>query len=420
MNILIKSATILDKSSPHHKQTKDILVENGLIKAIDNQIANPDNIKEIVLDNLHISKGWFDSSISFGEPGYEERETLKNGIQVAALSGFTTIAINPNTNPVIDNNTAVSFIKSKTEKLAVNILPIGALSKNSEGVDLAELFDMHQSGAVAFGDYQHAIENPNLLKIALQYAQSFDGLVLSFPQENRIAGKGLVNEEESSTRVGLKGIPNLAEELQVARDLFLLEYTGGKLHIPTISTKKSVSLIADAKAKGLNVTCSVAIANLVLTDTAITDFETNFKLLPPLRTKTDRKAVLDGLQNGIIDFVTSNHMPITIEFKNIEFDHAQYGSIGLESAFGILNNILDTEKVIDILTSNGEIFKVEQTSIRIGEKANISLFNPSEKYTFSKKDILSTSKNACFLGATLQGKAYGIYNNNQLIIQNDN
>lgn len=419
MNILIKSATILDKSSPHHKQTKDILVENGLIKAIENQIANPDNIKEIVLDNLHISKGWFDSSISFGEPGFEERETLKNGLQVAALSGFTTIAINPNTNPVIDNNTAVSFVKSKTEKHAVNILPIGALSKNSEGVDLAELFDMHQSGAVAFGDYQHAIENPNLLKIALQYAQSFDGLVLSFPQENRIAGKGLVNEEESSTRVGLKGIPNLAEELQVARDLFLLEYTGGKLHIPTISTEKSVALIADAKAKGLNVTCSVAIANLVLTDTAITDFETNFKLLPPLRTKTDRRAVLDGLQNGTIDFATSNHMPINIEFKNIEFDHAQYGSIGLESAFGVLNNILETEKVIDVLTSNSEIFKVEQTSIRIGEKANMSLFNPSGKYIFSKKDILSTSKNACFLGATLEGKAYGIYNNNQLIIQND-
>ena len=222
MNILIKSATILDKTSPYHKQTKDILVENGLIKAIDNQIVNQKNIKEITLENLHVSKGWFDSSISFGEPGFEERETLKNGIQVAALSGFTTIAVNPNTNPVIDNNTAVSFIKSKTEKHAVNILPIGALSKNSEGIDLAELFDMHQSGAVAFGDYQHAIENPNLLKIALQYAQSFDGLVLSFPQENRIAGKGLVNEEENSTKVGLKGIPNLAEELQVARDLFLL------------------------------------------------------------------------------------------------------------------------------------------------------------------------------------------------------
>jgi len=420
MNLLIKSATILDQSSTHHQQNKDILIENGSITAIENTISNSNNYTELKLKNLHVSQGWFDSSVSFGEPGFEERETLANGLQVAAKSGFTNIAINPNTNPIIDNNTAVTFIKSKSEAHAVNAHPIGALTKNSAGVDLAELYDMQQGGAVAFGDYQHAIENPNLLKIALQYTQNFDGLVLSFPQENKIAGKGIVNEEENSTALGLKGIPNLAEELQVARDLFLLAYTGGKLHIPTISTAKSVQLIADAKAKGLKVTCSVAIANLALTDAKLTDFNTHYKLLPPLRTQTDIDALLNGVENGTIDFITSNHTPIDYEFKNIEFDNAQYGSIGLETAFGVLNTILPTEKVVDILTHNKQIFNIPTTKIAVGEKAVLTLFNPEGITTFTKKDILSTSKNSCFLDEKLTGKVYGIYNNKQLILDDNN
>ncbi len=420
MNILIKSATILDKTSTYHQQTKDILIKNGIITAIESSVSNTTNYPEIKLKNLHVSQGWFDSSVCFGEPGFEERETLANGLQVAAKSGFTNIAINPNTNPIIDNNTAVTFIKSKSDAHAVTAHPIGALTKNSAGVDLAELYDMQQGGAVAFGDYQHAIENPNLLKIALQYTQNFDGLVLSYPQENKIAGKGIVNEEATSTALGLKGIPNLAEELQVARDLFLLEYTGGKLHIPTISTAKSVQLIAAAKAKGLQVTCSVAIANLVLTDAEITEFDTHFKLLPPLRTKADNKALLAGLENGTIDFVTSNHTPINFEYKNIEFDYAQYGSIGLETAFGVLNTILSTEKIVELFTQNKAIFKVTNAKIAVGEKAILTFFDPKETHTFTKKDILSTSKNSCFLGTTLKGYVYGIYNNNQLILNDNN
>ena len=420
MNLLIKSATILDHTSTHHKKTKDILVENGVITAIENNIPNPNNYDEIQLENLHLSQGWFDSSVCFGEPGFEERETLANGLQVAAKSGFTQIAVNPNTNPIIDNNTAVSFIKSKSTQHAVTVYPIGALTKNSEGVDLAELYDMQQSGAIAFGDYQHAIENPNLLKIALQYTQNFDGLVVSFPQENNIAGKGVANEEVNATKLGLKGIPNLAEELQVARDLFLLEYTGGKLHIPTLSTAKSVQLIAEAKAKGLQVTCSVAIANLALTDEKLNAFDTHYKLLPPLRTQADVDALIEGVKNGTIDFVTSNHTPIDYEFKNIEFDNAQYGSIGLETAFGVLNKLFTTEKVVQLLTQNKSVFNVSAHQVEVGEKAVFTLFNPETQHTFSKNDILSTSKNSCFLGEPLKGKAYGIVNNNQFILANAN
>ena len=284
MNVLLKSATIIDSKSDFHNQTVDILIENGVISQISKAIKNSKNIKEIHLDNLHVSQGWFDSSVSFGEPGYEERETIENGLRTAALSGFTSVALNPNTNPVIDCNADVSFIKSKAKKHAVSLYPIGSLTKEGKGIDLAELFDMKQAGAMGFGDYKTSIDNPNLLKIALQYASNFDGLVLSFPQENKISGKGVMNEEFTSTSLGLKGIPNMAEELQVARDLFLLEYTEGKLHIPTISTAKSVELIRAAKQKKLNVSCSVAIHNLILTDEALTTFNTNCKVLPPLRT----------------------------------------------------------------------------------------------------------------------------------------
>jgi len=416
MNLLIKSATILDQSSPYHNKTKDILIENGVITKIDNTIANNNNVQEISNDNLHVSQGWFDSSVSFGEPGFEERGTIANGLKTAALSGFTNVAINPNTNPVIDNSTTISFIKNNAFQNAVNIHPIGALTKDSKGEYLAELYDMQQAGAVAFGDYQHGIQNPNMLKIALQYAHGFNGLVLSYPQENKIAGKGIVNEEETSTRIGLKGIPNLAEELQVSRDLFLLEYTEGKLHIPTISTVKSVALIRDAKAKGQDITCSVSILNLLLTDDAIAEFDTNFKVLPPLRTATDRKALLEGIQDGTIDFVTSNHTPIDIEHKKVEFDHAMYGSIGLESLFGALNSILTTEKVIELLTKNKERFGIKSTLIKEGEKACLSLFNPDIAYQFNTEKIISTSKNAALLGSTIKGQVIGIVNNNQLIV----
>jgi dihydroorotase len=233
MNALIKSATIVDSKSDFHNETVDILIEKGRITKISKSIPNPNKHKEIKLDNLHVSQGWFDSSVSFGEPGYEDRETIKNGLKTAALSGFTAVALNANSHPVIDCYADITFVKSKSNDHAVSLYPIGALTQGSNGESLAELFDMTNAGAVAFYDYQKPIANPNLMKIALQYASNFDGLVLSYPQESKISGLGVVNEHINSTKLGLKGNPALAEELQVARDLFLLEYTEGKLHIPT-------------------------------------------------------------------------------------------------------------------------------------------------------------------------------------------
>jgi len=368
------------------------------------------------LENLHVSQGWFDSSISFGEPGYEERENITNGLLCSAKSGFTCVAVNPNTKPFIDNSGAVSFLKAKANLSATKLLPIGNLTTNAKGTDLAELFDMKSHGACSFGDYKKPISNPNLLKIALQYTQGFGGLVQSFPQENAIVGKGMVNENISSTQLGLKGIPALAEELHIARDLFILEYTGGKLHIPTISTAKSVALIKEAKAKGLDISCSVAAHNLIIDDSALAGFDTNYKVLPPLRTKKDCKSLIEGVVDGTIDMITSDHCPMDIENKQVEFDNANYGTLGLESIFGALLTILPLELVIDKLTAGKMRFGENPIKIEEGQKANLSLFNPQTNYVFSKEHILSSNYNAIFLNKELQGKAYGIIANNQMIL----
>jgi len=416
MNVLVKSATIVDPKSDFHNQTIDILIEKGLISQISKRIQNPKNYKEINLDNLYVSQGWFDSSVSFGEPGFEERETIENGLKTAAHSGFTSVAVNSNTNPVIDCYADISFLKMKSANHAVKLLPIGALTKHSDGTELAELFDMTSAGAVAFYDYQKPIDNPNLMKLALQYASNFSGLVCSFPQESKITGLGVMNENMTSTSLGLKGNPALAEELQIARDVFILEYTEGKLHIPTISTAKSVELIRAAKQKKLDITCSVAIHNLLFTDEHLISFETNFKVLPPLRTQNDIDALINGLKDGTIDMVTSDHNPLDIEHKKIEFDYATYGTIGLESAFGALNSIFTIKKTIELLTKGKDRFKIKNDSISVGSEANLTLFNPNETYTFSSENIISTSKNSMFMNRELKGSVYGIISNNQLIL----
>ncbi|PKH67427.1 dihydroorotase [Flavobacterium sp. ALD4] len=416
MKFILREAKIIDSQSPFHNKILDILVVDGFIEKIAASLPNSDKTEEIKLDNLHVSQGWFDSSVSLGEPGFEERETISNGLNVAAKSGFTAIALQPNSFPVIDNQSQVNFVQNKAAGSATQLFPIGALTKGSEGKDMAELFDMTNCGAVAFGDYNKSQDNANLLKITLQYVQDFDGLVIAFPQDEKIKGQGVVNEGVISTRLGLKGIPNLAEELQIARNLFLLEYTGGKLHIPTISTAKSVQLIKEAKAKGLQVSCSAAVHHLVLTDEKLEGFDTRFKVSPPLRTEKDRKALLAGVLDNTIDMITSDHNPMDIEHKKMEFDMAKNGTIGLESAYGALMTILPLEKVIEKLTSGKIVFGIENHPIVEGAKANISLFTPEGKAVFNKAAILSKSKNSAFLGTETKGKVYGIVNQGKLIL----
>lgn len=408
MNKILKNATIIDSRSPFHNQTMDIKIENGIITEIAKSIPTTKDFEIIEYDNLHVSEGWFDSSVSFGEPGYEERETIQNGLNTAAKSGFAAVALNSNTNPVLDNQALIQFVKQKALGHSVKLYPIGAMTKNSDTQNLAELFDMKNAGAIAFGDYKKSIENANVLKLALQYVQDFDGLVIAFSQDKNIKGSGIANEGITSTKLGMKGIPNLAEDLQIARNLLLLEYTGGRLHIPTISTKKSVELIKEAKAKGLNVSCSVAAHNLFFTDEVLEGFDSNYKVNPPIRTKEDVQALIKGLKNGTIDMITSDHQPLDIEHKKLEFDKATDGIIGLETLFGALNKVLPTDLIVEKLTLSKTVFGIENHPIQIGSKAELTLFDPNLIYIFTEDNILSKSKNSPFIGKELKGKVYGI------------
>ncbi|WP_322550080.1 dihydroorotase [Flavobacterium psychraquaticum] len=417
-NVILKQAKIIDPSSPFHLQTMDLKIENGTITAIEKEIINTTDFELVEVPNLHLSQGWMDPSVSFGEPGYEERETIENGLKVASKSGFTAVALQPNSNPVLDNQSQIRFVMDKARNQATNLYPIGALTRGSEGIDLAELFDMKNAGAIAFGDYKKALQNANLQKIALQYVQDFDGLVIAFCQDSTLKGSGIANEGIISTRLGLKGIPALAEELHVARNLFLLEYTGGKLHIPTISTQGSIQLIKEAKAKGLEVSCSVTVHNLVLNDEVLTGFDTRYKVSPPLREEATRKALIEAVLDGTIDCITSDHNPLDIEHKKLEFDLAKDGTIGLESAFGALLTVLPLEVVVEKLTATKLVFNLKSNAIAVGNKADISLFNTDEDWTFTKKSIQSKSKNSAFLGQNMKGKVIGIYNNGQLVLNN--
>ncbi|MGB5943161.1 MAG: dihydroorotase [Leeuwenhoekiella sp.] len=416
MNLLIKNARILDSSSAYHKQTVCIRITDGKITELGENLHTKDHEKEVNFENLLVSPGWFDSSVSMGEPGFEERETIDNGLKVAAKSGFTAVALNPNTNPVIDSQADVRFIKNKATGQAVDVLPIAALTKNSDGIDLAELYDMTQAGAVAFGDYKIPVENPNLLKIALQYTQGFDGLVLSYPMEKNLTGKGQMNEGTVSTNLGLKGIPALSESLQIARDLHVLEYAGGKLHIPTISTEASVQLIRDAKKRGLDVSCSVAIAHLMLTEERLAEFDTRFKMLPPLRTEKDRKALIAGVEDGTVDMVCSDHNPLDIELKKLEFDHAAFGTIAQEITFKALLKLFGTEKTVELLNQGKARFGISANIIAEGEVANLSLFTDQGTSVYGKNNILSKSKNSAFLDMEFSGQVYGIVANQHLVI----
>ncbi len=418
MKLLFKSVTVIAPESPFHQKTTDLLLEAGKIVKIGGceEIAADRVIEQ---NQLHVSPGWFDSSVSFGEPGYEERETLENGLCTAAKSGFTSLALNPDMKPVPDQNSTIDFLIRKSADAPVNLYPIGALTQGSKGEELAEMYDMHLAGAVAFGDYKKPIYNPNLLKIALQYARGFGGVIQTFPNENRLTGNGVMNEGVMSTQLGLKGIPDFAEEMQVARDLAVLEYAGGKLHIPTISTAKSAQLIEEAKEKGLDVSCSVAVPHLFFNDTQLQGFDASYKVMPPLRTESNREALLAAIEKGVVDMVTTDHRPMNIEHKKLEFEQADYGSLGLESAFGALNKLFGLEKTIDLLTAGRERFGLKKPLLKEGEKAELSLFIPSGTHAFSERDIYSTSKNSMFLGAELKGKPMGVFANNRLSLTED-
>lgn len=415
MNILIKKATLVCPNHKFNNQVIDIEITNGIISAIDISINAKENYQIIEKDNLSVSLGWIDTQVVFGEPGFETTETISNGLFTAAKSGFTDVFIHSNTNPSIDNQATIHLIKNKALSSVTEAHVVGSMTVKSEGIDMAEMFDMSNAGAVAFGDYKKSTANANLLKLALQYTQNFNKSIFAFPMNKDIKGKGFVNEGAISTRLGMKGIPAIAEELELQRNITLLEYAGGHMHVPTISTKKAVELIKEAKSKGLNITCGVSINNIFLTDEELTDFNSNVKVYPPLRTESDKLALIEGLKEGTIDTITTDHCPVNIEQKRLEFDLADYGSLGLESAFGVLNQVLPIELIVEKLTF-GYQFLNETPKIEVGSKAKFTLFTTEGTWEFKPENILSFSKNAIMLGKTMKGNVFGVVNGDRILI----
>ncbi|SEM68978.1 dihydroorotase [Mucilaginibacter gossypiicola] len=414
MNLLIKSATILDPGSSFHQQVADILIENGVITRIADDIDADTELFDA--EGKYVSPGFFDLNCNVGELGLETKEDLRSGTIAAAAGGFTGIALMPNTQPPVHSKSEVEYLLNRSKGNLVDVYPLGTISQKREGKDLAEMYDMYQSGAKAFTDGSRPVQDAGLMERALLYAQGFDALVFSYPEDTAIAGKAKVNEGEISTLLGMKGIPSLAEELMVARDLYLAEYTVSRIHFTTISTARSVELIREAKRKGIEVTCDVAAHHLVLTDEALLGFDSLYKVKPPLRTADDVAALVKGLKDGTIDAIVSQHTPHEIEFKDVEFEVAEYGMVGLQTAFSLaLKAGLPAELIVEKLAINPrEILGVELPVIAENEKANLVIFDTDAEWEYAPSVNKSKSANSPYIGQLLKGKVLLTYNNQQI------
>ncbi len=413
MQVLIKSAVIVDPNSPYNGKTQDVLIENGTITDIKAKIPAT-GIKNVVEANdLHLSPGWFDMQAHFQDPGFEYKEDLSSGIKAAAAGGFTGVAVLPSTNPPLHSKTQIEYVINKTAGQIVDVYPIGAISHRLEGNDLAEMYDMKMSGAIAFTDDIHPVMSAGLLHRALLYTKSFGGLIISRCNDTSLATGLCVNEGKVSVMLGLKGEPSIAEEIMITRELFLAEYAEARLHISSISTEGSVNLIRNAKKKGLPITTSVNAYNLAFEDTELLDFDTNFKVSPPLRNKTDIKALKKALSDGTIDVICSDHRPEDEENKKLEFDLSTPGMLGIQTMYPLINMYSDLTQqdiVTKIAINPRKILGLEIPGIEKGKKANITLFSPSTEWTLEKKHILSQSYNSPLLNKKLKGKLIGIIN----------
>lgn len=419
MNVLIKQATIISTSSPFNGQIKDILIKDGKIYSIGNSITEKAD-QVIEQEGLCVSIGWMDIFADFGDPGFEQKENIESGAKAAAAGGFTDVMLIPNSKPVVDNKAQVEYIVQKAKELAINIHPLGAISKKAEGKDLAEMYDMRQSGAVAFSDGIHPVQNSGLLLKALQYVNSFSGTIIQVPDDTSIGANGLMNEGVISTQMGLPGKPVLAEELMVARDLKLARYANSKVHFTGISSPKSLDYITRSKESGIQVTCSVTPYQVYFCDEDVQGYDTNLKLNPPLRTRADMMAIRKALLDGTIDCIASHHLPQHWDNKTCEFEYAKPGMIALETTFAVLTSCgMPAETFVQMQTINvRNILGLPVPEIKEGEIASLTLFTPGTEFIFDENMIRSGSKNTPFIGKKLKGKVVGIINKSNIQLNN--
>lgn len=418
MKILIRSAQILSTHSPFHKKTKNVLIQNGRIEEIGDKNYSADKVIEA--EGMVLSPGWFDLGAGVGDPGHEQREDLASLAKAAAAGGFTEVAVLPNTVPTIQSKNEVSYVTGNNDNRLVQIHALAAVTKNCKGEELTEMIDLHEAGAIAFTDGLKPIWHTDIFLKSLQYLQKFNGLLIDHPEDIWLNLFGQMHEGPNSTMLGLKGMPRIAEEVAVSRNLKLLGYAGGRLHFSRLSTAKAIDLVRTAKKKGLNVSCDMASYQALLTDDLLADFDTNYKVNPPLREKSDQDALIKGLKDGTIDVLVSNHTPLDDESKFLEFDLADFGMINLQtfaSQIASLSNFVDMESLIEKITdAPRKLLNLDAVSIDIGEKANLTLFDPTCEWTFSHDENLSKSKNSPWLGKTLIGKTVAVFNNSKQVL----
>lgn len=422
MKLLITNAVVCDPQSTFNGKKVDISISNGLIESIQlssKKTTETKGGKIFDANGASISPGLVDMRAALREPGFEYKEDLQSAAHAAAAGGFTTITALPNTSPVMQTKSDMEFVKQRATSLPVHILPYGALTKNTEGTEMNELFDMHQAGAVAFTDGNKSIMHAGVMMRSLMYSKIFGGLVISHAEDTNLSAGGRMHEGLVSVNLGLKGIPNMAEEIMMVRDIELARYSQAPIHFSHISSKGSVELIKKAKKQGVKVTCDVAVANLVYTDDALTGFDSNFKLNPPLRSKADQKALWDGLADGTIDCIVTDHTPEDVEHKMVEFEYASKGMIMFQTALSLLlqhkPNHITKETIITALTTNPRhILNQPTIKLEVGATAELCVFDEKQKWTFDIKTNRSKSANSPVFNHTLQTKVIATINKNQL------
>jgi dihydroorotase len=417
MNLLIRQARVISGESTHKNKTVDLFIENGIIREIGKSISKKQGVKEIGAQSLCVSEGWIDMQAVACDPGFEHREDIHTLADGAAAGGFTTVCIHNFNNPPVHNKGQIEYILNKAKNKLVNVLPFGTITVDGKGKDLAEMYDMKLSGAVGFSDYKTTAADSGMLMRALQYSADAQSFISVHCCEESMSRGGQMNEGEVSTTLGLKGIPAIAEELAVQRYLSILEYAGGHLHIATVSTKGSVEMIKAAKTSGLNVTCGVAAINLLNDDSVLREFDTNYKCSPPLRNKKDVSALRNAVINGTIDVIVSDHLPVDPEGKQLEFDLAEFGILGIQTAFAAACQALGEkghEALIRCFTAGPrKVLKLEQPAIKEGARAELTLFSFTGTTVLTEKTNQSLSSNSPFFNLPLQGKVIGVINGNK-------
>lgn len=442
MHLLIRSARVVDAASPLNNQVVDLYLENGLIRRIspagqDNPASGsgfdepgPDGVRVIEADNLHVSAGWVDGRAAASDPGYEHRESLTDLARAAAAGGFTDVVLLPNTKPAIDAKETLGYVGRMSEGQPARLHATAAITKGTNGEDFTDMIDLHRAGAIAFTDGDHPLQNPDLLLKTLQYLQPFGGLLINRPEDTQLTRYGQMHEGEQSTRLGLKGLPAMAEAMLIARDLRLLRYVLSEsvagqppyagvpvLHFACLSSAESVMLVREAKAQGLPVSCDVAAHQLLFTDTDLAQFDTNLKVNPPFRLQADVEALWAGLADGTIDLIVTDHHPHEEESKNLEFDMAEFGITGLETAVAALlthsADRLPLETLIERLTTGPRrVLRLPPATVAEGEPATLTLFDPTLPWTYDKP--VTPAKNSPFLGKSLTGRVVSTIVNGML------